>query len=141
MLKIGTGNLELDDPWGSILSPVMLAPLSTVHTTHNATPMQLVFRKDTMLNVTHLANWQYIQQCRQTLIKKNNKQENAKQKLLKYHVNNRIMIKNNQRLKNRTNVYSRPNWITKVNSSSIVCVQSGKVTDTYNIWNIMLYRK
>eukprot|EP00957_Ditylum_brightwellii_P156233 11891593-Ditylum_brightwellii.AAC.1 len=71
--KIGMTKLDPDDPWGSILSAVMFTLWSTVHIIHKATPMQLVFGVDVMLNVTHLANRQYIQENQQKTVGKNNK--------------------------------------------------------------------
>eukprot|EP00957_Ditylum_brightwellii_P097011 7387433-Ditylum_brightwellii.AAC.1 len=81
--KPGSTDLNPDDPWSSILSAVMFALQSTMHMTYKAIPMQLVFGRDTMLNVMHLANCWFIQECQQNVIKKNNKKESAKQKLHK----------------------------------------------------------
>eukprot|EP00957_Ditylum_brightwellii_P156363 11901244-Ditylum_brightwellii.AAC.1 len=66
----GSANLDPKDPWSGILSTIMFALWSTIHTTHKATPMQLVFGKGAMLNITHVANWQFIQECQKNLIKK-----------------------------------------------------------------------
>eukprot|EP00957_Ditylum_brightwellii_P131250 10010269-Ditylum_brightwellii.AAC.1 len=66
-------------------------------------PMQLVFGQDAWLNVMHLANWQYLQDNQQKLIGKNIVQENAKQILHEYKVNGKVMVKNDQQLKYRTN--------------------------------------
>eukprot|EP00957_Ditylum_brightwellii_P036247 2745857-Ditylum_brightwellii.AAC.1 len=53
------GSVELDPKglWNGILSAVMFALQSTMHMTHKATPMQLVFGRDAMLNIMYLANW------------------------------------------------------------------------------------
>eukprot|EP00957_Ditylum_brightwellii_P028664 2165464-Ditylum_brightwellii.AAC.1 len=56
MIKISTAKLDPDDPWVSILSAVMLDLQSTIHTTYNDNLVQLVFRRDAMLNVMYLAN-------------------------------------------------------------------------------------
>jgi hypothetical protein len=74
-------NQEIDkkDPWSGILSAVAWAVRSTYHTTLQSTPGQLVFGRDMIWNTTHIANWQYIKQRKQTLINKNNKRENNKQ--------------------------------------------------------------
>eukprot|EP00957_Ditylum_brightwellii_P168308 12812184-Ditylum_brightwellii.AAC.1 len=126
------GSVELDpkDPWSRILSAVMFALWSTIHTTHKATPMQLVFGRDSMLNVTHLANWHFIQECRQKLIKKSNKQDNVKQRPYGYHVNDEVMIKNDQKLKYKTNAYSRQSQITQVHNNGTVCIKTRKIIDT-----------
>eukprot|EP00957_Ditylum_brightwellii_P103889 7914181-Ditylum_brightwellii.AAC.1 len=51
-----------------------------------ATPMQLVFGKDTILNIKHEANWKYIHERRNNLIKKNNEKENKKRKIHHYKI-------------------------------------------------------
>ena len=66
------------DPWSGMLSATMFATRATFHTTLRATSMQLVFGHDALLNTTFEANWKYISQRKQTLIKKNNLRENAK---------------------------------------------------------------
>jgi len=58
---------------------------STVHTTARATPSQLVFGRDAMLNATFQADWQFIKEQKQRLIIQNNERENAKRKP---HANN-----------------------------------------------------
>eukprot|EP00957_Ditylum_brightwellii_P086341 6569724-Ditylum_brightwellii.AAC.2 len=67
--------------------------------------------------------------------------ENAKWKQHEYRINNKVMVKNNQKQKYGTNVYIRPYWITKVNNNITVQMEFGKIMDTYNIQHIMLYRK
>ena len=42
--------LDKDDPWSGILAATMFAMRATVHTTLQATPSQLVFGRDSMLN-------------------------------------------------------------------------------------------
>jgi hypothetical protein len=47
----------MQDPWGGILAAVAFALGSTYHTTLQATPGQLVFGRDMVLYVEHLADW------------------------------------------------------------------------------------
>ena len=49
-------SIDEEDPWTGILSAVRFATRATVHTTMQATPMQLVFGRDAILNVKHEAN-------------------------------------------------------------------------------------
>ena len=70
--------LDQDDPWKGILSTTAFAVRSTYHTTLKKTPGQLVFGRDTIFNIKHVANWVYIRQNKQKLINKNNKAENVK---------------------------------------------------------------
>jgi hypothetical protein len=66
---------ELHDKFDGYLSAVTKAINSTVHTTLNATPTQLVFRRDAFLPVAFEADWNYIAERKQRLIVQNNKRE------------------------------------------------------------------
>ena len=70
--------LDKSDPWKGILSAVAFAVRSTISTTTQSSPAQLVFGRDMMLNITHKANWEFIRTRKQNLINKNNKKENSK---------------------------------------------------------------
>jgi hypothetical protein len=61
-----------DDPWGGILVAVAFALRSTYHMTLQATPGQLIFGRDMVLNVQHLTDWTAIKACKQQIICKNN---------------------------------------------------------------------
>jgi transposase InsO family protein len=54
-------NLE-ENPWGGILVGTIFAVGATYHTTMQATPMQLVFGLDYILNTKFEANWAFIRQ-------------------------------------------------------------------------------
>jgi hypothetical protein len=72
-------DLNKDFGWTGILSTVWQAVLSlAVHTTTRATPTQLVFGRDALLNVSFQADWDYIKEQKQHCILQNNKRENAK---------------------------------------------------------------
>ena len=53
----------------------MFAVRATYHTTLQASPMQLVFGRDAILKIKHVAKWEHIQQRKQLLINHNNKRE------------------------------------------------------------------
>jgi len=69
-----------------ILAACWKAKNSAVHATARATPTQLVFGRDTMLNASFQADWQFIKERKQRLIIQNNKCENAKCKLHAHNV-------------------------------------------------------
>ena len=73
--ELETNFLDQDDPWKGILSATAFAVRSTYHTTLKKTPGQLVFGRDMILNIKHVANWEYIRQNKQKMIEKNNKAE------------------------------------------------------------------
>ena len=66
------------NPWAAILAAVMFAVRTTVHTTLQATPAQLVFGSDAIMNIPFEADWKIIKLRKQERIKKDNEQENAK---------------------------------------------------------------
>ena len=71
-------NLDIDKPWGGILASTMFDVRATYQTTLQALPMQLVFGRDTILNVKHITDWKHINERKQTSINLNNEQENAR---------------------------------------------------------------
>ena len=78
MFPLQDMEVDEDDPWKENLSAVMFAMCSTVHTTNRTTPIQLVFGRDTILNVKHEADWKFILQRKQELFDHNNFKENSK---------------------------------------------------------------
>ena len=67
---MNTDDLDEQDPWGGILAAAMFALRATYHTTTQATPMQLVFGRDAILNTAFQANWNYIRERKQHMIRK-----------------------------------------------------------------------
>jgi len=74
--KIHDTTVDEEDPWSGLLTPTVFTIRSTVHTTTQHTPIQLVFGCYSFLNIAHDANWRYIKEHKQRLIKINNKREN-----------------------------------------------------------------
>jgi hypothetical protein len=58
--------------WGGILAAIAFALRSTYHMTLQATPGQLVFGRDMVLNVQHFTDWTTIKARKQQIICKNN---------------------------------------------------------------------
>ena len=54
--------LDNDDPWSGPLSAAMFALRATYHTTLQASPAQLVFGRDAILNTRFEADWHLIKQ-------------------------------------------------------------------------------
>ena len=57
----------------------MFATRATYHTTLQATPAQLVFGRDAILNTKFTANWELIHKRKQRLINQNIQRENNKE--------------------------------------------------------------
>ena len=87
MFQVNNSKLDSDDPWSGTLSEVIFAVQSTVHTTTQVTPMQLVFGCDAIINLKFDANWHLIKMQKQETINKNNAKENSKPIQYKYKVN------------------------------------------------------
>ena len=52
-------NIVNNDPWSGILSATMFDVCATYHTTLQESPIQLVFGRDSILNITHVADWEH----------------------------------------------------------------------------------
>jgi transposase InsO family protein len=52
-----TEDMSVKDPWQGIFAATMFALRATIHTTLQATPSQLVFGRDAILNVQYKADW------------------------------------------------------------------------------------
>ena len=61
-------NLPEDNPFSGILMAVAFGVQATVHTTMRASPSQLVFGRDAILNIRHQADWAFIKDWKEKLI-------------------------------------------------------------------------
>jgi len=68
---MGVANCHLlpppHDPWAGLMAAIAFAIRSSWHASMRATPGQLAFGRDMMLNVRHLANWHCMQSRRQSI--------------------------------------------------------------------------
>jgi len=83
--------LDEDSPWDGILASVMFATRATIHTTLQATPSQLVFGRDAILNTRLEADWNIIRQRKQNMIQKNNQRENKSRVNHQYKVGDKVL--------------------------------------------------
>ena len=56
----GVSNIVNYGPWSGILAATMFVVCATYHTTLQAYAMQLVFGRDVILNIKHVADWEHI---------------------------------------------------------------------------------
>ena len=122
-----------------ILAAIAFGICSTIHTTMKATPMQVVFGRDSIMNIQHLADWRYIQSRKQDLINLNNKKENKTRKEHTYAVDDRVLVKQDQMTKYGTTQYRGPYTVIKVNNNGTVWIRMGNIFNTYNIRQIKPY--
>ena len=137
-------NDELLENFDGYIAAVAKAINSTVHTTLNATPTQLVFRRDAFLPVAFEADWNYIAERKQRLIVQNNKRENAKRRDHTYSVGDQVMIRHDPNRKHGDDTYKGPYPLTKVNDNGTVQLRKttpsgGSVLVTWNIRNLRPY--
>ena len=130
--------LNKDDTWKGILSAVAFAVRSTIHTTSQKTPAQLVFDRDMILNIKHMANWEFIRKRKQDMINKNIQKENSKRTPNVYKEGDQVLLKIGTENKYET-PFSGPHHIVMVNDNGTVRLQKGAVTDTVNIRRIYPY--
>ena len=131
------------EAWEGILSAAMFALRATYHTTTQATPMQLVFGRDAILNIKFEADWKYIKERKQLAINYNNKRENSKRIPYIYQVNQQVMldVTGTTKSKYAQNPYAGPYKVLKVNDNGTVVLKMGPVIDTVNIRNIKPYKE
>jgi transposase InsO family protein len=127
--------MDSDNPWTGILAATMFAVRATYHTTLQASPMQLVFGRDAILNVKHIANWEHIRERKQTRINDNNKRENLSRRDHHYSLGDKILIRARKHSKHEFE-YEGPYTITQVNDNGTVRFQKGIVNDVTNIRRI-----
>lgn len=131
--------------WDGILSAVGFAMRSTVHTTTRATPAQLVFNRDAIHNVRFEADWQYIKDRKQKLIRQNNQRENAKRKDHTYAIGDKVVVSQDPHRKHGSDRYKGPYKVTKVFDNGTVRLRKrtptgGAVFQTWNIRNVFPYK-
>jgi len=125
-----------------VLAACRKAMNSAVHTAACATPTQLAFGCDAMLNATFQADWQFIREQKQRLVIQNNKRENAKQKPHAHNVGDVVVVKAGKGPKHGSNPCLDPMMITQVHDNGTVKLvkvadnNDGAVSQTWNIRNI-----
>jgi transposase InsO family protein len=137
------GQIEIDeqDPWSGVLAATMFATRATYHTTTQATPSQLVFGRDAILNIKFDANWKLIRERKQRAINENNQMENKKRIPHNYRVGDKVLYRVEWVSKYNENPYDGPYKIVQVNTNGTVRLKKGAVTDTVNIRLLKPYRE
>lgn len=132
------------NPLRGVLAAVGFAVRSTYHTTLQATPAQLVFGRDSILNIRHEADWIYIQHKKQQRIKANNARENAKRKEYQYKVNDQVLVTNPDSRKYGSDPFIGPYTVLEVRNNGTVRLEqemaNGTVQQTWNIRQLKPYK-
>ena len=119
----------------------MFALRATYHTTTQATPAQLVFGRDAILNTVFQANWKYIKDRKQKLIHKNNIQENSKRIPYTYQVGDKVLVDLGDVKTKFDPKYEGPFSVVQVNNNGTVRIRKGAVSETVNIRIIHPYNE
>lgn len=132
---VSRSDLDELDPWSGVLAATMFALRATHHTTLQASPMQLVFGRDAILNLKFTANWQLIKEKKQKLIHKNNQNENAKRIPYHYKVGDQVLV-DEKPLSKYDSKYSGPFRVCAVNNNGTLKIKKHSYYDTINIRNV-----
>jgi len=125
-----------------VLAACWKAVNSTVHTGARATPSQLVFGRDAMLNATFQEDWQFIKERKQRLVLQNNERENAKRKPHAHNAGDVAAVKAGKKRKHGSNPHLGPMRIAQAFDNGAVKLvkvadkNGGAVSQTWNIRNV-----
>ena len=117
----------------------MFATRATYHTTLQATPAQLVFGRDAILNTQFEANWKYIKERKQKLIEQNNRRENKKRVAHEYHAQDLVLYRVPVKRKYGETEWTGPYPLVEVYDNGTVLLRRGAVEERVNIRNIKPY--
>ena len=129
-------NIDEEDLFSGLFSAIAFATRATIHTTLNATPMQLVFGRDAITNNEFTPDWDVIRTKKQKIINENNAKENAKQKPHTYQVGDKVLLKTDMTTKYGQDPYVGPYTIVQVNDNGTIRCRKNNVLDTVNIRNV-----
>ena len=131
------------DPFAidGMLAAVRAAVLAVVHTTTRATPMQLVFGRDALLNISFEADWQYIKERKQRRILQNNKRENSTRREHTYNPDDQVMVRLQPSRKHGAAQFDGPWTVVQAYDNGTVKLskaapKGGVVYQTWNIRNL-----
>ena len=97
--------------------------------------MQLVFSRDAILNIKHVADWEHIRQRKQLRINHNNKEENMRRNNHQYKAGDNILVKRKKNSKHELE-FMGPFPITQINDNGTVFLQKVIINDATNIRRI-----
>ena len=125
--------LDNENPWEGIWSSTMFTIRSLVYTSMKHTSSELVFCRDTILNINKEANKQLNKNHKQALINKGNQKEYCCSQSHVYHTGDKVLFKKAWKTKFNKDKYAGPFTMSKVQNSGTVRARRGNVTDTYNL--------
>ena len=97
--------------------------------------MHIVFGRDDILKIKHVAKWEHIQQRKKLRINHNNKRENMRRNNHQYKVGDKVLVKYRKNSKHILE-FMGPFPITQINDNGTVRFQKGIINDATNIRRI-----
>ncbi|GFH50538.1 hypothetical protein CTEN210_07014 [Chaetoceros tenuissimus] len=129
------------DPWGPILSSVAWAVRASYHSTLQAAPAQLVFRRDMMFNLSKAIDGKAIIERKRKQFARDNERENAARISHQYQVGDRVLKKTNGILRKFSKKKSDPYQILAIHNNGTVTIQKGVTQDRLSIRRIEPYKE
>ena len=132
--------LDYINPWGNILSSIAWAVRSSYQSVLEATPAQLVFGRDMVVNLQFAADWQAITKKKQSQVNKDNIRENSKRIAYDYRPGDQVLVTKDGHFRKLDAPYQGLFPITEVYVNGTVRIQrSVAVTERLNIRRITPY--
>mgnify|MGYP000620621369 CR=1 FL=1 len=133
--------LENTSMWDGVLAATMFALRATYHTTLQATPSQLVFGRDAIMNLPYKPDWLRIKNNKQREINQNNKRENEKKILHKYKQGDKVLIRTDYKSKFSNEPYEGPYEVQQIYDNGTVRIKKGILHERLNIRLIKPYKE
>jgi hypothetical protein len=131
--ELSNRELQEYDPFGSFISAAAWAIRSTIHTTLQATPGQLVFGRDMLLNIPFKADWAAIRKRKQDLIGKGVVRANRSRVPHQYRVGDAVLYHTPGKIPKMQQPRTGPHTVTQVYSNGTIRIRRGSVEETINI--------
>lgn len=126
------------DPWTGYLTSIAWALRSTIHTTLDTTPAELVFGRDMIMPIQFKADWEKIRVKRQLQINKDNERENKRRIKHNYNVGDKILVTDPISIKRKLDKAKEgPFIVTRVHKNGTVRIQKGAVDETLSLRRII----
>ena len=124
------------DPFRSILSSIAWAVRASYNSATDATPAQLVFGRDMLINIKALVNWKELTKRKQKSIDKANLRENHNRVDYDYKINQLVYVVKDGIHRKLDSPKMGPYKVTEVHSNGTVNIQRGAVNERINIRRI-----
>ena len=124
---------DVVDPWSDIIASIAFAVRCSHHSTLNATPGQLVFGRDMLLDIAYVPNYQNAWRRKQKRINYDNIRENSKRVSHDYQVGEHVYILRDGNYRKLEGDKLGPYPITAVFTNGTVRIQKGIVNERINI--------